>query len=249
MAIGLSIIVAITKGKFGVGAFRSIGRGGILVACLSGSANVCFVLAVTHSNVANVLVILSTGPVIAALLGRLIVKEPTSGRTWAAGLVVIGGFAVIFFGSLGKGNSLGVVFALASVVLLSASLTVTRVHRTVDMTPALALSGLIASGVAAGFSLPVTLRATDLVILLLAGLFLVPVAVAFLIQGPRLLPAPEVSLVLLLEMVLGTLWVWLFLGEAPSREAVLSGTVIVATVIVHSVLQWRQTRVPAMTHG
>jgi drug/metabolite transporter (DMT)-like permease len=71
----------------------------------------------------------------------------------------------------------------------------------------------------------------------------VPVAVALLIQGPRLLTAPEVSLVLLLEMVLGTLWVWLFLGEAPSREAVLSGTVIVATVVVHSIMQWRQTRV------
>jgi drug/metabolite transporter (DMT)-like permease len=243
MAIGLTIIVAITHSNRGIGAFRSIGRGGILVASLSGSANVCFVLGVTHSNVANVLVILSTGPLVAALFSKFIVKEPMAGYTWAAGIVVMGALALIFFGTLERGNPLGVFLALASVCLLSASLTVTRVHRTVDMTPALALSGLIAAGVAAGFALPLAVRATDVVILLLAGLFLVPVAVALLMQGPRLLPAPEVSLVLLLEMVLGTLWVWAFLGEAPSREALLSGTVIVATVGIHSVIQWRQTRV------
>jgi drug/metabolite transporter (DMT)-like permease len=243
MSIGLTIIVSITHSNLGLGAFLSIGRGGLLVASLSGGANVCFVLAVTHSDVASVLVILSTGPVIAALLSKFIVKEPMSRHTWAAGVVVMGALALIFYGSLGRGRPLGVFLALASVCLLSASLTVTRVHRAVDMTPALALSGLIAAGVAAGFALPLAVRAADVVILLVAGLFLVPVAVALLIQGPRLLPAPEVSLVLLLEMVLGTLWVWLFLREAPSREALLSGTVIVATVAIHSVIQWRQTRV------
>jgi drug/metabolite transporter (DMT)-like permease len=126
------------------------------------------VLAITHSNVANVLVILSTGPVIAALFSKFIIKEPMAGHTWAAGIVVMGALALIFVGSLGRGSPLGVLLALASVCFLSASLTVTRVHRTVDMTPALALSGLIAASVAAGFASPLTIGITDLVILILA---------------------------------------------------------------------------------
>ncbi|MDX1425147.1 MAG: EamA/RhaT family transporter, partial [Kiloniellales bacterium] len=65
-------------------------------------------------------------------------------------------------------------------------------------------------------------------------LAVMPAATILIATGPRYLPAPEVSLILLLETVLGPLWVWLALGEVPSQRTFLGGAIVVAALAAHA---------------
>jgi hypothetical protein len=86
------------------------------------------------------------------------------------------------------------------------------------MIPAMALSGLIVALAAAPIApAAVVLGDAQLAYMLAMGLFVVPVSFALITLGPRYLPAAEVSLLMLLETVLGPLWVWLAIGEAQHR--------------------------------
>ena len=119
-----------------------------------------------------------------------------------------------------------------------------RHARAINMIPAMALSGLIVGLAALLVAEPAVLDRMQLTWMLVMGLFVVPVSFALIALGPRFLPAPEVSLLLLLETVLGPFWVWLALGEAPGPWALAGGAVVVATLAVHSVLALGRKRAP-----
>ena len=74
---------------------------------------------------------------------------------------------------------------------------------------------------------------------MLLGLVLLPIAIGLITRGPRYLPAPEVGLMMLLETLLGPLWVWLVIGGAPSRVSIFSGLLIVSVLAVHSTVALR----------
>ena len=74
------------------------------------------------------------------------------------------------------------------------------------------------------------------------GLFVLPISFALITIGPRYLPSPEVGLLMLLETVLGTLWVWLVLSEEPPLLTVIGGVVVLATLAGHSAYQLRWSR-------
>jgi drug/metabolite transporter (DMT)-like permease len=113
------------------------------------------------------------------------------------------------------------------------------------MIPAMALSGLIVALVAAPIApAAVVLDDAQLAFMLAMGLFVVPVSFALITLGPRYLPAAEVSLLMLLETVLGPLWVWLAIGEAPGNMAFLGGSIVVATLAAHSAFALRSEPAP-----
>jgi drug/metabolite transporter (DMT)-like permease len=74
----------------------------------------------------------------------------------------------------------------------------------------------------------------DVLWLGLLGIVVMPVGAALITTGPRYLPAPEVSLILLLETVVGPFWVWLVLGEEPSGRAIVGGAIVIAALAGHA---------------
>jgi drug/metabolite transporter (DMT)-like permease len=115
-----------------------------------------------------------------------------------------------------------------------------RRSRRINMVPATAIAGLIAATVCAMFAASLSVTGRDIILLMLMGLFVLPVSFALITLAPRYLPAPEVGLVLLLETLLGPLWVWFALGERVSGLTILGGAVVVSTLVVHSALQLRE---------
>jgi drug/metabolite transporter (DMT)-like permease len=91
---------------------------------------------------------------------------------------------------------------------------------------------------------PLPLPAGDLRLLLIMGAT-ITVAAALITLGPRYLPAAEVNLLALIEMMLGPLWVWWALGEVPTVQALISALVITPTLVAHSVLGLRAARTAA----
>ncbi|NJN06071.1 MAG: EamA family transporter, partial [Rhodobacteraceae bacterium] len=81
--------------------------------------------------------------------------------------------------------------------------------------------------------------ARDLALLLVLGLVIMPVSFGLITAGPRYLPAAEVGLLMLLETVLGPLWVWLVIGETPASGTFLGGAIVLTTLVVHSLVGLR----------
>jgi drug/metabolite transporter (DMT)-like permease len=237
-AIALSVLVSILAKGRPAAAFRAIGRPGLLVAMFQAGGNVSFVVAVTQTATANVLVIVATAPLFAALLSWLILGERVPLRTWLAIGCVVGAVAVVLGGSLATDHLQGDLVALVGSLCSAAAVTVVRHARGVSMIPAMVLAALI--GAAAALTIGVGIpEPTDRGLFLVQGLILLPAAIALITTSARRLPAPEVSLISRLELVLGSLWVWLVLAEAPSVFAIVGGVLIIATLSVHTWLGMR----------
>ena len=237
-AVSLGLIAAVAARGRLVAAFRSIGRVGLLVAVLQGAANVFFVLSVTHTNAANALVIISTAPLFAAVLSRVFLAERIPLRTWLAVVVIVGAVATIFAGTFQTQRMEGELAALAGALSQAGATTTIRRARRVSMVPALSLAMLVSCAVALFFGVRWP-QPGDVGLFALQGALLIPSAVALLGTAPRYLVAPEAALVARLEMILGPLWVWLFIGEEPNSRAVVAGAVVLLTFIVHSYLALR----------
>ena len=96
MAIALFIGLRVYYGRSWIRHCRAIGWFGILIALLLGGRHVLFVIAVSYTTIADVVVIVSTTPLFAALFSAIFLKERTPLRTWIAILAALGGIAVIF---------------------------------------------------------------------------------------------------------------------------------------------------------
>ena len=102
------------------------------------------------------------------------------------------------------------------------------------MAPAICLSQLIVLAVAAPFASPSTITAHDLGFLILLGVTQIGLGPAFMTMAARLIPAAEVALISLLEVVLGPLWVWLADGERPSTASLLGGLIVIGAVVLQA---------------
>jgi len=100
------------------------------------------------------------------------------------------------------------------------------------MAPAICLSQALLVVAIVPLAHPSTVNAHDLTFLVLLGVGQVGLGLAFLTVGARLIPAAEVALITLLEIVLGPLWVWIVLGERPALIAVIGGVVVVLAVVL-----------------
>ena len=222
---------------------RAIGRIGLLAGLIQAVATMFFVNSLRQTAAANTLVILAAVPLFSAVLSRIFLKETIRRRTWIAVSVGFVGIALLFAGSLGGGSLRGDLCAVIAASLWASYLVTVRQGRAVNMVPALGLGGVISAGLVwLGGVDPLAVPAGDWPYILALGLFVLPVSFGLITLGTRRLPAPEVSLIMLLETPLGPFWVWLVLGERPTLTTLLAGVLIVGTLVVHTLLSIRAYR-------
>jgi len=238
-AVGIGILALIFHRRATARAFRRVGRSGLMLALIFTGSTLSFINALHYTSVANTLVIVSAAPVFAALLSRVFLAERVSRHTWITMAVVIGAVGLTVSGSFGGGSWIGDLCALATSICVASTFVISRHARARDMTPAMALSGLLTALAALPLAAPATVDARAMALLIMLGLLLT-VAFALLIVGPRYVSAPEVSLLMPLETVLGTGLVWVLLGEQPSVQSILGGFIIIAALSVHSSIALRQ---------
>ncbi|WMC11552.1 DMT family transporter [Oceanimonas pelagia] len=238
--LGFWLIVAARHRAAWPAAFRVCGLAGVGCALLFTVGTFGFVLGNHFTRAGNVLVILASTPLIAALLSRLFLHERLPLRTWLAIGVCLCGIGLIVLDDAGEGSLLGNLLALMSAVGLAGNLTLARSKPGIDMSPMLALSGLFTAALTLAWSGHIMLPGpVDLGWLVLLCLVLIPAGFTLIQRGPLYLPSAEVSLLMLLETVLGTLLVWLFLSERPSNQGLLGGAIVLLAMITKSVLDRR----------
>jgi drug/metabolite transporter (DMT)-like permease len=235
-ALVATVIVVASGRRGGVRRrFWATGVAGVAAGCCWAVATILFVYAVRRTSVASTLVIVGAGPVFAAAMERLALHERIPRRTWLASGGVAVGIAWIFAGSIGNEGFAGDLAALAGSLSYATFLTLLRRGRGTDMTPALVIGGVVtaAAALAAGgaASMP---SARDAALLVVLGGLIVPSSLFLTTLAARHISAAEISLLGRLETVLGPLWVWLALGDAPPAQVVAAGVLIVVVTALHS---------------
>jgi drug/metabolite transporter (DMT)-like permease len=244
-----SLIVAFAASRRGetLADIRKLGIAGLAVAVIYALNAISFVFAIDHTRVANVLIILASTPLLAALLSIVVLKERVSKPTWAAIAAGMTGVVIVVGDGFRAGTSLGDIFAFFTACALAVTFIIIRRHRHVNMIPAAALGALLSAVLVAPFASPMSVQPESWWLLLLLGFVVMPLSFGLITLGPRTLPAPEVALLMLLETVLGPLWVWLVIDEMPSHTTFLGGIVVISAVAMQSAWRLRGRRQPQAT--
>jgi drug/metabolite transporter (DMT)-like permease len=216
-----------------VAGVRSIGSAGFGVAVCTAVASGSFIVALNHAKVANVLFIQAVAPVVAAVLAWIAFRETVSRRAWLAMAVAIVGVALMV-GGPGSGGVVGVGVSLLMSFAFAAAIVITRHRRDVSMVPAVGLSQLLVLLAASAFAAPATVTARDLLFLVLLGAGQMGLGLVFVMAGTRLIPAAEVALITLLEIVLAPLWVWISISERPAPTTLVGGAIVIGAVFLQA---------------
>ncbi len=248
MALTLTAALAIIHGPGRLaGLIRAMGWPGLWATLLYGSGNLLFIIALEHTSVANVLVMIATEPVFAAVFAWHFLREPLG---WPTALAILGGLAgigVVVSDSLGQPTLSGDIAALGCSLAMAGFFVMLRARRRINMIPAVALSGFVSSALALvlllaagpGLAVIAGYGAGQWGWIVLNAAVVLPLAFGLMAVGPRYLPAAEIGLLLLLETVLGPLWVWWALGEVPRDATLLGGGIVLLTLLLHTLWQLR----------
>jgi drug/metabolite transporter (DMT)-like permease len=228
--LGLFAFVAIAERGAVARGFRSIGRSGLVIAALMAISSGAFIVALNYTTVANVLFMQALAPILAAVLGTF-VGEPVSRRTWVAMTVAVLGVGLMV-GGPDHPSLAGVSLSLLMSVSFAAVIVITRHRREVSMAPATCLSQVLVLLFAAPFAHPDEIGGRDLALLAGLGITQIGLGLIFLSLGARLIPAAEVALITLLEIVLGPLWVWIALSERPGTATLVGGAIVLGAVLI-----------------
>lgn len=223
---------------------RNLGIAGLAVAVIYAINAISFVSAVEHTRIANVLIIIAATPLLAALLSVVVLKERIAGPTWAAIAAGMTGVFIVVGDGFLKGTSLGDIFAFITALALAVTFIIIRRNRHINMIPAAGLGALLAAVLVSPLADPMSVAPDKWWLLLLLGFVVMPLSFGLITLGPRTLPAPEVALLMLLETVLGPLWVWLVIDEAPSETTFIGGVIVIAAVALQSAWRLKRMAIP-----
>ena len=237
-AVGVSLLVFMKYGSKTIDEFKNIGKGGLVIGFFSGISTGTFVFAIVYTSIANALVIISTGPIMIAIVAWFLLKEKSSVITWTSMIIVFIGIYIVMSGSFGGKNLVGDFFALITAVMMGFTFTLTRKYKHINMVPVNAIGGLIAALIAFVMANQISVPAEVIGYIIAMGAIL-SISFSLITIAPRYMPAAEVGMIMPLETVLGSLIAWYFISEVPSTNAIIGGTIVIVTLFLHS---WYSTR-------
>lgn len=237
-AVGVSLLVLIKYREKTVAEFKNIGKGGLLIGFFSGISTGTFVFAIVYTSIANALVIISTGPIMIAIVAWFLLREKSSIITWVSMIVVFIGIYIVMSGSIGGKSLVGDFFALITAVMMGFTFTLTRKYKDINMVPVNAIGGLIAALIAFVMAHKITVPNEVIGYIIAMGAIL-SISFSLITIAPRYMPAAEVGMIMPLETVLGSLIAWYVINEVPSMNALIGGTIVIVTLFLHS---WHSTR-------
>jgi drug/metabolite transporter (DMT)-like permease len=232
-AAALLAFVAVAERGRVLQAFRDVGIAGVAVALCGATASASFIAALDHTSVARVLFILAVAPVLAALLARVTLGEPITRPSVIAMALALAG-VTLMLGAPGEGSLAGDGLSFLAALAFAAMIVITRWRHDVSMAPATCLSQVILVVAFLPFASPAEIGGGDVAWLAALGIGQIGLGFALLTVGARLIPAAQVGLITLLEVVLGPLWVWLALDERPSTPTLAGGAIVIAAIVLQT---------------
>lgn len=215
-----------------------------------------FMMALTLTSVANVLIMMALAPLMTALFARCFLHHALPYRTWLA--IGSGGIGIawMFVHDAGAGNSLfGILVALT--VPLAAAVNFTTLQHVghgsrdpaqadflpaQDMLPAVLLGALVSAAVTLPLAWPLQASPHDIRWLGFLGVVQLALPCLLVVRLSRVLAAPEIALLGLLEVIFGVTWAWLGAGERPPANTLTGGAMVLGALVVNELLALKQQR-------
>ncbi len=244
LIVTLMVVLAFDKRAGIWAAFRAVGLNGLVAAVFLAGGAIGFIFSITHTTVANTLFMLSASPLFTAVLAWIVLGERVSPVTWVAIAGAVAGVAVMVGEGIVVGALFGNLTALGAALAFAAFMVAIRRGRTVDMLPAVCLSGLLTMAVAGiasvGGGAGLAISLPDLLLCAILGAVQIGGGLIFITIGSRHVPAAEVTLLSLSEVVLGPVWVVLALGEVPSGPTMLGGAILLSAIAGQALASMRR---------
>jgi drug/metabolite transporter (DMT)-like permease len=208
-----------------------------------------FMMAISLTTVANVLVTMALAPLLTALGARVALGHQLALRTWLAIVVAGAGIAWMYGSELGGSDArhwLGTGIALCVPIAAAVNWTLLQHvqhqagEQAPDMLAPVLLGALLSAALTLPLSLPLAATPHDLALLGLLGVVQLAIPCLLAVRVARVLSAPEVSLLGLLEVIFGVLWVWLGSDEAPSAAVLGGGALVLGALAANEALALRR---------
>ncbi|MFN3375540.1 MAG: DMT family transporter [Burkholderiaceae bacterium] len=246
MLLSLLVLLPLLQGRT---VLRTLRRSGVAL-WLSGLCwsvmFTAFMVAIVLMPVANVLVTMAAGPLLTALMARVFIGHRIAPRTWAA--IGLAGLGIVWmYGSQIAGISLTGVLVAAGVPLAAAANWTVVQHsqrhgHAVDLVPAVLIGAALSSLATLPLSLPFQASAHDLGLLALLGLVQLAIPCVLVVYCGRVLKAPEIALLGLLEVIFGILLAWVGADERPSQAVLVGGALVIGALVLNELLGWKEQR-------
>jgi drug/metabolite transporter (DMT)-like permease len=249
-ALGLVVLLAWLRGPATL--LRSLREGGrtLWLSGLCWSVMfTAFMVAITLTTVANVLVTMASAPLLTALISRVVLGHRLPARTWGAIVVAGAGIAWMYAGEVRGADAqqlLGTLVAAAVPLAAATNWTLIQAnrHAQVDLLPAVLIGAALSALITWPLSMPFAASAHDLGLLALLGVVQLAIPCLLSVACARALSAPEVALLALLEVIFGVAWAWLGAGEAPSPSVLLGGALVLGALAGNEAVALRRTPAP-----
>jgi drug/metabolite transporter (DMT)-like permease len=214
-------------------AFRSLGRVGWFAAVVNGVSMICYLAALRHTSVANVVVIYATAPFAAAALAFLLYRDRASRRTLATGLLALVGVAITVAGTPGSTGLIGDLLALGMMLGVAIFTIIARRYRDRSMVAAATASAWVGILIALPFTSSLHVSRVQVGQLALFGVTSFGLGLILYTIGARHLHAARSALISALDTPLAPLWVWIAFGERPAVASVIGGAIVIVAVVAN----------------
>lgn len=208
------------------------------------------IYAIQTTSVANAMLLFASAPFMAAILGWIVLRESVRPATWIATCVAMTGIAVMVSDQSDGASLIGSLAALGSAFGFAVFTVALRWGKSGEMLPAVFLSGvyaiIITGVICLAIGAPLILSLNDGGIAIGMGVFQVGAGLILYTLGSKTVPAAELTLLSLAEVLLGPLWVWLFLGETITAYTLIGGTILLAA-IAGNALSGARRKLPPVT--
>lgn len=239
MSIFLYLVIRLRSGESPFAQIRRIGLPAVIAGLSLVAAYAGGIYAIQHTSVANAMLLFATAPFMAAVSGWIVLRESVRVATWIAIAVALAGIAIMMADQSGDVTLNGSLAALASAFGFAVFTVALRWGRTGEMLPSVFLSGIFAFiitfAVCQFLGLSLVLAPRDGGIAMGMGVFQVGAGLILYTLGSKSLPAAELALLSLAEVLLGPVWVWLFLGETASANTLIGGAVLLSAIAGNAV--------------
>ncbi|HLJ21282.1 MAG TPA: DMT family transporter [Stellaceae bacterium] len=229
----LVAFILVRERRNAVRAFVRIGWPGIVIALSYATASIAVVMAFRLTSVADTLVIMSSAPLLTAVLGWIVLGERVGMTSGFAMIACVAGIGLMVSDSYASGSILGDLIALLIALGQAVAGVTLRRHRSVQMAPAMCVATLLTSLVAAPLATPSAVTSGDMTLLAFFGAGQLGLGFALFSFGAPLIPVAEAALLGVLEPIFGPFWVWLVLDEVPSRGAIVGGIIVLSALALH----------------
>jgi len=202
--------------------------GGVVLSC--GYAG--YVFAMYNTTVANANFIIQTQTIFLAVFGYIFLKEKITKLTIVSIFIAFAGIFLMLGSSLTPGQMIGNIAAFVMPISFAVLILTVRKYPNIDMIPLQLIAGIGAIIIGYLFSTKIVISAHDIILGFIAGFFQVGLGFIFITIGAKTTPSALVGIIMLIEAVLGPLWAWLFINEAPPLVVFIGGAIVISAVLL-----------------